>query len=229
MNSIEHVIQFNNEGASFLGAGEDKRAFVSLSQALVMIQRMSEPAVHSLPIDISTSPPASSKSTEQLPGIEKAVAIASQQPLLNLQDSSYFIYNRPVAISPEAPRNHEALSMYSACVILNLALAYHRQGIRGNQFCTQKAERLYEMITVLLRECPMDDDTSVFIRLVAINNVSHIHYEQLQFKQTREELGFLSLLIRQLGAKRALIHQADLDLLLLNVLLITPPDVAPAA
>jgi hypothetical protein len=85
------------------------------------------------------------------------------------------------------------------------------------------------MITVLLRECPMDDDTSVFIRLIAINNVSHIHYEQGRFEQTREELGLLSFLIRQLGAKRALIHQADLDLLQLNVHLITPPNVAPAA
>ena len=244
-SSIEQVIQLNNNAVSLLTVGQDRGALTSLSQALVMVQSMSTSpyttatktmatSATATSIAASTSAPKISTSSRlsnagPLQAPLSACVVSSQHRLANLQDSSYFLYNHPVSIveasSQQIEDRQSLLPVYSACVILNLALAYHRQG-QTRKVCIVKAEKLYEMIIMLLRED--QDETSVFLRLVAVNNVSYIHYQTGNFEQTKQELEYLAILIQQLSNSTT-VSASDLDLLLLNVLLMTHPNVAPAA
>ena len=244
-DSIDLVVQLNNEGVSLLASGQDREAAVSLTQSLNIIQKSLSSQLDRAPSTTEASSSFRTTRTTLMKGGEQSSndvsttttptpAIYSKHTLANLQDDScYFIYNKAVMIYPDAARESpEMLHVYSASIILNLALVYHRQGRKGhNKFCIQKAEKFYRMVNFLLKECPLEDPTAVFIRLVAVNNLSHIHYEQQNFEQTREGLEWLSFLIQKVEPNRSsLLEQADLDLLLMNVLLLmNSPNAAPAA
>ena len=215
MNStecIEEIIKLNNQGVALLGSGADQQAVSVLTTSLVTLQRL---------IGIY-------RPDETSPDDNLSVATPACSPLKNLRGSSYFIYNRPLSLEAKAKTNSD-LQLYSACTILNLAMTYHRQSkITCNNICMRKAEAMYEMIITLLNT--RFDDTSLFLRMIAVNNLSEILYEQGKYDQYREELQWLSSAIRQGGSKLKFFQQDDLNLLLLNVLvLLTPPQAASAA
>jgi hypothetical protein len=240
MNALDQVIQLNNEGVNLLSAGADRQAVMTLTRSLTFVQQLSEPKA--LPVPNNPAVPSnslgSSESSDRFTNAgpfscgERVTALPSQAPLVNLQDSCYFIYNKAVTISPDAQRDASSTPVFSACVIFNLALAYHRRGMnqksQNKNANIEKAERLYEMICKLVQGS-MSDDTAVFVGMVAINNLSYIHYQQRRYQQTKEELDWLSFIILQAGSKPSMLSNDDLTLLLLNVLLMTPPKCAGAA
>jgi hypothetical protein len=161
--------------------------------------------------------------------------IASQVPLVNLQDSSgHFIYNRAVTLSSSGDASRigpEILETYSACVLLNLALVYHLQGKQGNQAFLHRAEQLYTIIYRLLRRSIYEEDeTSIFFLLVSINNLSHIHFEQRRYNEMKEMLQWLHMTLQEAGTKaNKILSQLDLSCIFLNVLLMARPLLAAAA
>ena len=243
--SIDQVIQLNNNAVSLSAAGQGRGALTSWSQALLVVQSMA-----TLPCTIATKTMAtsvsastcttasahvlktttSSRITNASPLQSPLVAcVSSQKRLANLQGSSYFLFNRPVLIlemsSQECEDRQRLLHVYSAGIILNLALLHHQEGQR-RQVCITKAEKLYEMTLSLLEDC--QDETSVFLRVVAANNASHIHCQAGKFEQAKQELEYLAILIPQLSNSTT-VSASDLNLLLLNVLLMAHPKLAAAA
>lgn len=163
----------------------------------------------------------------------KLAALPYPTSLAQLQDPNYFIYTKVLQIIPSSIPDPNNLPIFSACIIFNLALAYHRRGTTaGHVSCMNKAENLYNMITRLL-QTTMENDIAVFLGMIAVNNLSHIHYEQGRYEESKEGLGWLSSLIRQVGQApnglSTMLENSDLTMLLLNVLLINPPNVAAAA
>ena len=182
--AIEDIINLNNQGVVLLGNGADQEAVSVLTTSLVALQRL-----------IGVYHPKGNDGFD----CHSTVAVPAGSPLRNLQGSSYFIYNRPLSIEAKAKSNSD-LQLYSACTILNLAMTYHRQSkITCNNICMRKAEAMYDMIITLLNERP--DDTSLFLRMIAVNNLSEILYEQGRYEQYREELQWLSSAIHQGGSK----------------------------
>jgi hypothetical protein len=214
MESIEQIIQMNNEGVSLLGTGDDQQAVSVFTTSLLALQRL-----------IGTSENAPLSKVPEY-SVDFAAAVPAKNALQHLEGSSYFIYNRPLSITLSSNAD---IQLYSACTILNLAMAYHRQAKKTcNQTCLTKAESMYEMIITLLKS--RMDDTSLSVRIIAVNNLSEIHYENGRFEQSREELQWLSSIIHHGGTKLDFFDQSDLNRLLLNVLiLLTPPQAAGAA
>ena len=221
---MERVIQLNNQGVSLLEARRDKQAVSSLSQALLMVQTAFAQE------DQSSASSSSCMDVDPQHEIFHSFA-ASRKPLWNIQNSNYFVFNKAITIVPTSvPKSMEDASFYCAAVILNLALAYHRHFIRGNMHCIDKAEKLYGMVCTLLRDSPEDYASLMLFRMIATNNMSHLHYEQRRYEETRDDLSALSFLVRRMDTKIAcVLDEADVNQLLLNVLLMTPPSHAPAA
>lgn len=216
MESIQHIVQMNNEGVSLLGSGHDQQAVSVFTNSLLALQQL-----------MGQYPEASpAKDFEVATNCATPTAFPTKNALRHLEGSSYFIYNRPLSIALSSSSD---IQLYSACTILNLAMAYHRQGKKTcHQSCLKKAESMYEMIITLLRS--RADDTSMSVRIIAVNNLAEIHYENGKFEETREQLQWLSAVIHQGGTKLDFFNQGDLNLLLLNVLiLLTPAQAAGAA
>lgn len=213
IQSIQQIIQMNNQGVSLLGNGDDQKAVSVFTTSLLALQSLLGTEDRNCPLKGSAE-------------VDITTALPAKESLRHLEGKSYYIYNRPLAIKPG---NTSDIQLYSACTILNLAMAYHRQAKKTcNTLCTRKAESMYEMIITLLQS--RTDATAMSIRIIAVNNISEIHYESGRFDQAREELQWLSSAIHQGGTNIEFFAQRDLDLLLLNILvLLTPPHAAAAA
>ena len=142
--------------------------------------------------------------------------------------------------------------VYSAVIIFNMALAHHRGRRNGNKKCADRAIVLYNMIMRLLRHSGTSGTAGV-VKFATINNLSQLRFEQGHYSQAREGLDYLSTLM--LGAAPAVtspaavssisastttttsaghIDQANLEKddirgLLMNVLFVNAPKIAPAA
>lgn len=213
IESIQQIIHMNNHGVSLLSSDDDQKAVSAFTTSLLALQRL-----------LGTGDPSCPLKGSAL--VDCATALPAKEALRHLKGKSYYIYNRPLSISLG---NSSDIQLYSACTILNLAMAYHRQAKKTcNNLCTRKAESMYEMIITLLQS--RTDATSMSVRIIAVNNISEIHYESGRFSQAREELQWLASAIHQGGSNIDFFEQTDLDLLLLNILvLLTPPHAAAAA
>jgi hypothetical protein len=227
-SSLEHAIQLNNEGVALLVAGgQDQKAVSSLTRSLTLVIMQQD----------YSNPNLSSRKSPccDYDFIYTSCVFPTQTSLCHLQDSVYFIYNRAVTISSCYPKGPETIPIYSASIILNLALAYHRRGKQaaGNLNCMNKAEKMYKMVLKALPGTSMvDNTTAAAIRLIAINNLAQLYHYDNRYCEARETIECLSTLIRQVGGNRDFFNEKDLHFFTLNVMgliLWIPPPVAAAA
>jgi hypothetical protein len=112
-------------------------------------------------------------------------------------------------------------------VIFNLALAHHHVAITSDAGYLPKAEKLYAMVLKLLDGAALYMRTAVVVKLATINNLSQIRFENGDFEPAREGLSHITSFLRQ--ANNALLEEPEVLGLLMNVLLLKAPRVAPAA
>lgn len=117
--------------------------------------------------------------------------------------------------------------LYSAAVIFNLALAHHVQAHSGNTAYMTKAEKLYATILKLLDDRVGHMQPAVVLKLACINNMAYIRFENGNYDQVREDLSQLSNLLNT--TDKVLFEGARAQGLLMSVLLLKGPRVAPAA
>jgi hypothetical protein len=236
MEAINSAIRLNNEGVAFLVAGDDQAAAVALSHALSFVKGLLSSLTPSCDLRGPLLVPLGSSNVNKLSSCSSAMEVCgnelrihSMTPLPCLQDIDFFIYNHTMSISPDSPRTNEMLPVYSACVILNLALAYHRRGKQAHSIpCILKAEKMYATIEKLLSGIN-NHATAKILRIAATNNLSQIRYQRGEYERAREDVEFLAYLIRDVASVRALLGDEVLNGLLCNVFLFTPPDFAAAA
>ena len=171
---------------------------------------------------------------------------ASFLPIANLQAKEFFIANHAVSIPPldcglgcngegnMRLRAESAAPVYMACVILNLALAYHRQGMKnsGRRSCINKAEKMYDMVIKLINDATMKDvGIALVIKAMSINNISLIRYQKGEYDNARQGLDYLSYLLQsEKETCRRYLDEKTLNGLLLNIfLLLNISNIAPAA
>ena len=122
----------------------------------------------------------------------------------------------------------------SAVVLFNLALIYHLRGRLGNFPSLTTAFKLYEMASQLLTEdtCVLTNETAAVVKLGAVNNMFQIQHEQGNLESALNILQSLSSLMRGLCANSdslLLLDGRDYRGFMTNVLLLHPPEFAPAA
>ena len=235
MDAFNSAIRLNNEGVALLVAGDDQAAAVALSHALSFVKGLLSSLTQPCDLRGPLLAPESSD-VNKLSSCSSAMEVCgnelrihSMKPLPYLQDIDFFIHNHTMSISPDSPRTNEMLPIYSACVILNLALAYHRRGKQAHIIpCILKAEKMYATIEKLLSGIN-NNATAKILRIAATNNLSQIRYQRGEYERARDDVELLAYLVRDVASVRALLGDDELNGLLCNVFLFTPPDFAAAA
>jgi hypothetical protein len=174
MSSLNQALRLNNDGVMLLLENRDQEAVTCLTQSLNMIKH-----------NLLANPPSDDSSTSRSssnPFNSKALNIHhTAHSLPNLHDSNFFIYSSLLAFSIETDfpsENSTIIHVYSAVIILNIALAYHRKGVLGgNKSCLAKAEKMYDMVAKLLSGCEDNQGIALVAKLASINNLFQLRYK----------------------------------------------------
>lgn len=240
------AIEMNNRGVLSLINGEDEKYALSLfADALGRMkshvgEQMNVPLRRTFrggkdAIDRDDAAMSSSQGAYDLSVVAVSCALLSPA-------HHDHIFNRTISICP--CHNHggpDFIPIYSACILLNMAIVYHRVAIKfGHALFLEKAERLYDM-TVRALIPTHEDSTSVAIRTIAFNNLADTHLRQGRFDATDRDIRHLSYLIHQrknistrggpaaAASESAILADSDIDSMILNLLLWTVPQAAAAA
>jgi hypothetical protein len=236
MSRIDNSIVLNNEGVSLLISGQDRAAVVLLTEALMIVRTELHLTVPSgacaAEMDVDRSVRKESSTMGIAMGGALPTVLHKVSLLPNLQDDCYFICNQALTILPSAHGNSYSLNVHAACIILNLALAYHRRGKQGYPAALKKAQVMYEMSMQLV-----GSDTSVWnncatpalVYMAAVNNLSHVHLEQGDTQRAKAGLSHLSYLIIYSGIHRGVLSADEASSFLFNGMIVAPYQSAPAA
>jgi hypothetical protein len=226
-SSMESTIRLNNESSSLLCSGEDAKAVERLSRSLTSMRRMVAMKCRIDSSGASTSSSCNTTSSEDRPALPSSLQVAA------LRDSDYFIYSRCMEVPSFHHRNSKHLPIYSACIVLNLALAHHGLGIKGRRSSLSKAERMYYMALQLISAgpyIPPKDETVLSMRIFAVNNLVQVHQEQCQYKKAKAAVKHLSNLLNGVSLfGGTFFHKEELRKFVVNASLWEPPKIAASA
>jgi hypothetical protein len=219
---LTRALRLNNEGIMLLLGNRDQEAESKLTSALSQVTGLFLAASEDTGAECESATPS------------KPFIHHSTYTLPNLQDVSCFVYSNALVFSFDSEStalSSDDVRTYTSVIILNIALAYHRRGISENPECLRKAEKMYEIVGHLLRSSDTNQGTALLVKIAAINNLSQLRYGQGDFVFSREGFQYLGSLLSYAGAN---LHQTKCQDhvytgMLLNALLATPPDKAPAA
>ena len=233
MDIVETAISLNNKGVFLLLAGKDQAAAEALTQALMYMKeqlyKTNSPDPLPSPYHDHCDAVLASTATTSSTNMSLEKSLITSTPLPNLEDEYYFIYNQALTVSPALPRSDVHLHLFSTCIILNLALGYHRRGLQGNRSCLCKAEKMYEMAAKLMGNETTNSENALQIKLAIVNNLAQIRYGQGNFGEARAGMNCLVSLIQRIGTGSSLLKEGEINGIMLNLLFLSPPEIAPAA
>jgi hypothetical protein len=220
MNTIKQACTSNNQGVDLLVAGEVSQAMRSFQSALNLLKETANE------VEETSCPGMSASSVESiLPLCQSTLTIPG------LQDMHCYVYDHGIMITDAINGDSDdMLSLYSAIVLFNMALASHREGRLGSEKCLKKASMLYGMALKILTSSPMPNDMSASILiLVALNNKAQIHHDQCQYTEASACLTQISAIMDSVYALHSALYQKAFEGILLNVMLLSAPTAAQAA
>jgi hypothetical protein len=218
------ALLLNNEGVVLLLQNRDKEAIPYFSKSLALMQ--------------TTLTNSTSAATESATKPRLSVYHAATHPLPNFRrdnDQSFLLYTEAFTFSSELDDSrleNNASIIFSAVVIFNIALAYHKQAklLGRQQVCFAKAEKMYVMVGRLLHSDSVNFyGTALRVKLSALNNLSLIQYEQSNFESSHKGFQHLAWAIESATSTALSSSQMDVEGMLLNVLFASAPNIAPAA
>lgn len=199
--AVREAIKLNNEGVSNLLQGNnDAVALQELTQALRKIQVVMR--------DTQKSTEAEEEEEETLAtsATNFVSSTLCKGELSSLQDDFFYVFNKPLLLS-HPPMDDESVmttsmfSTYSAVIMLNIALAYHRIGQdNGCVADLKKSQEIYRIIVSFLTprrqrgggrvdggdgiggtgtngtDFRNTDATAWLVLTAALNNLSHIQW-----------------------------------------------------
>ena len=219
------ALQLNNEGVRLLLAGNDVDGMTYLTDALTRVKTLlsSGQGADSMAYrhGVSITPP----NVQFMHG--------ATYKLAGLQDDCCFIYGNALIFNLDNKTlpSSDHVHIYTSVIILNVTLAYHRRGLSANAACLFKAEKMYEMVGKLLSTSTAAQGTELLVKTAAINNLSQLRYDHGDYAFAREGFQYLASLISYAGeGLQAFNGEEDVYRgMVLNALLVTPPETAPAA
>jgi hypothetical protein len=230
MNLFEHPIRLNNEGIAFMAKEKDEEAIDCLLRSIKLMKKelimkastMDEVQDHnqSTSSDALVRDQGNDHSTFTVPGMDDGQ---------NCIFAEAITFPQEFEIVPD----EQDIQVYSAAIIFNLALVFHAKGKRGgegNSSFLIRAEKLYVMVLKVIT-CTVHarpNRTSVLVKLGSINNLSQIRYERGEFDHSQEGRLYISNFLNTSGSDH-FINEPNIQGLLINVLLLKAPKVAPAA
>jgi hypothetical protein len=235
-HSFLDAVGLNNEAVSMIAAGDstsNQKAIQLLKRSISIIKKTSA-AVQQCSGQVYKMPLASSAT----PDIRHYHESVSLRPM---PDQRWFLYNKALRFNTSffPPASfREDYHIFSAVVVFNLALIYHRSALCGTQnfaSLSLKASSIYSLALKLVdrhdwRSCSRNL-TSTIVKLAAMNNLAQISSESGDTKLAQDFLNHLSATIRQSNIRASVLFQASdgMGELITNLLLWQEDTVARAA
>lgn len=148
---------------------------------------------------------------------------------LTSRDTGSFISSHALLLSRECctnPAEYEYCHRESACVMFNLALVHHWRGMHfGVTSLLPKALKLYEMSFSLIQSGANFETQHLILAL--LNNMGQIHYELMQYKDSKRCFKNLKEMLTRRAAQVA--DGPDVQGFLMNIMFLEQPQMAPAA
>ena len=215
MNLFQEAAQLNNAGIDALINGDSSSAIQSMTKAIkTMKAQLAQSSTPNQKYDSSTAKASMDTHMVEVP----------------MASSDHIVVNQVVQIPIESTQEISDFDMhvYSGAIIFNLALAHHFRSSSGNTSCMNKAEKLYSMVLKLLDNASLNVHTALMVKLACINNLSQIRYFKGDYDNAREGLSEVSHFMRH-SPNKAIFEEQEIQGLLMNILLLKAPQVAPAA
>ena len=232
---VDDAITLNRQGLDYLFVGDDEKAIASLTKSIMLVQKWAQQLDTDNNAGHQHQPQRTIKMTSK-------IMQPTTQSLQHLSDTMYYIYNRPITILHDDDEDstsssswilndikqngNDAIREYSACIIFNVALAYHRHGMKQHHLsssqvatssssnpnnsvaigdaCIQKAKTLYctiiKLLCVVSSKSPlnMTHKSSMVVFLAAHNNLSQILRGVGQYELANEGMQCIATLVDQL-------------------------------
>jgi hypothetical protein len=192
MESLQCALRLNNEGVSLMAANKDQQAVQILTKSLNLVKQVLDALSETL--DEADIDPVVifHNDTHRYPLIPDSVDNAITKS---------FVYSNAVIFAPEndSPISEANIHCYSAVIILNIGLLYHRQGILGNPACFLKAKKMYEMIINFVGGHRYNQGTALLVKLAAVNNLSQVLWDFGAYESSQKGFQFLASLIGLIG------------------------------
>ncbi len=194
-HSFLDAVGLNNEAVSMIAAGDtSNQKAIHLLKRSVSIMKKTVAAVKQCPGHVYKMTLASSAA----PGIHHHESVS----LHPMPDQRWFLYNNALRFRASffsLASFQEEYHIFSAVVVFNLALIYHRSALCGNQKVASlsgKVSSLYSLVLKLV-DWPgwISSKTSVtctIVKLAATNNLAQISSESGDTKQAHDFLKHLS-------------------------------------
>ena len=234
MEFIRHAARLNNEAVSLLVSGHNQSALQSLVKSIAVLKRVSRKLIQmpssSVTFNEEVSLPIDSPD-RQVVAPTLCIHFASS-PLEQLDDRQCYIYDHALSLNLEQQEDTPINDVAQACcavAIFNMALAHHRGCLLGDKKCLKRATMLYAMVVKLLRNNCSVTGTAGIVKLASINNLAQLRFSEGDFRQAREEMNHLSVLMQFTKSQEFLMVDCDLRAILLNVMFLRPPEIAAAA
>lgn len=239
MDLVKLSCDANNQGVSLLAAGQSQAALFSLRRALTTVKQA---AGMNTKIDDEVD-----ESVRESPSDTFAVVEVDETSCgLKLSSGGCYSYGRPLLIhlatpSDSSPIDTTSLTIYSAVILFNMALACHHVGRNGKESAFKRAAGLYSMcIQILSTEMDASFEEarrlSSVVSLLALNNRAQILYHELcDYIQCRRCLKDMTRLIQGNHASRIVpalqssLPGSDVAGIVLNLMLLKVPTGAQAA
>jgi hypothetical protein len=220
--SIKHACSLNNQGVDLLISGDSLGAMSSFKMAVDILKEAANEDANAV---------TSFDGLNQV-NAEAALPICeSRLTVPGLQGVPCYVYNHGIMIVPTADEeSQKMLSLYSAIVLFNMALACHHDGRLGHETSLKRASRLYSMTVQILNGNIVPGGVSATIlTLLALNNKAQIHYDQCEHIQCVDCLKEVPRILGSVQAIHSALSQEDIMGLQLNVMLMNTPTAAKAA
>jgi hypothetical protein len=218
MNLIKCACGLNNQGVTLLVSGESSRAMQVFQSALGLLHEAKTTSCIEMNI---------SRDNALLPFCESTPTVVS-----GLQGLQCYVYDHGIMFSDNVNSDtDETMSLYSAIVIFNSALASHSEGIAlGREKSLLKASTLYGLVVQLLTTytIPEDSSTTILI-LLALNNKAQIHHGQCEYVQSVYCMKTISEIMGSICGLHSAINHKNAEEILLNVMLLSAPPMAAQA
>ena len=234
---VDDAITLNRQGLEYLFLGDDEKAIASLTKSIMLVQKWAQ-------LDSEVCCRRCTTQSNEFGQHHRRIKMTSNimqptvQSLQHLNDNMFYIYNRPITILEDnstswilkdiQQNGNDAIREYSACIIFNVALAYHRHGMKHlslaaaaatatatsgssspnsaaiGDACIQKAKTLYctiiKLLCVVSSKSPlnMTHKSSMVVFLAAHNNLSQILRNVGQYDLANEGMQCIATLVDQL-------------------------------
>ena len=197
MNELTYAFNLNNEGVEYLKQNRHREAICYFSKSLRQIKQWVE---NGSPADDTARGKRLIEDNNR--SVNDGCARQIAYTISDLKDIECFIYSDALMFSNDSSDellNDESHTL-SSVVLLNIAITYHRSGLRqNNPVFLRKAETMYDMAMTLLSNDDSYRGTALLVRAAAINNLSQLRHYQGDTAFAVEGFRYLGSLLANFG------------------------------